>query len=299
MYRWKSFVYGALILLAVSVPSLTQASTVTSNTNVYNANSVGCDLIEAGRYEEAARYFMAALNQESTFAPAWLGLSVAFAGIKDYDTSIDCAKNAIKFCDGNEQFKSKAVGNLTASYYNRGDAYYDKGEFGKAIKDYSHALELWPTHVYAYCGRGNAYNDKGEYDKAITDYSRAIELDPKFTSAYNNRGNAYTSKGEYDKAIADYNRAIELDPKCTYAYNGRGNAYRHKGEYDRAIAEYNCALEIDSGCILVHYTRAIAFKCKGQFEQALADCEAYLRFDPEDQDAKQLRQEILDAMQRK
>ena len=231
MHGWKNFVCGGLILLSASVPSLTEASTVTSNTNVYNANSVGCDMIEAGRYEEAARYFMAALNQESTFAPAWLGLSVAFAGIKDYDTSIDCAKNAIKFCDGNEQFKSKAVGNLTASYYERGIAYYDKGEFGKAIKD----------------------------------YSRAIELAPKFTYAYNNRGNAHNAKGEYDKAIADY----------------------------------NCALEIDSSYTLPYYNRAVAYKRKSSFEQALADCETYLRSEPEDKDAKQLRQEILEAMQKK
>ena len=43
----------------------------------------------------------------------------------------------------------------------------------------------------AYYNRGIAYGDKGEYDKAIEDYSKAIELNPEYAEAYNNRGNAY------------------------------------------------------------------------------------------------------------
>ena len=99
MHGWKSFVCGGLILLSASVSSLTEAGTVTSNINVYNATSAGNKLIELERYEEAKRYFIVALNQEGTFAPAWLGLGVAFAyaETKDYDAAIDCEKKAIKF----------------------------------------------------------------------------------------------------------------------------------------------------------------------------------------------------------
>ena len=73
----------------------------------------------------------------------------------------------------------------------------------------------------AYLNRGNAWYAKKEYDKAIADYDEAIRLDPKHAMAYNSRGNAWHAKKEYDKAIADYDEAIRLDPKHAVAYNGR------------------------------------------------------------------------------
>ncbi len=39
--------------------------------------------------------------------------------------------------------------------------------------------------------RGFAYEKKGEYDRAIADYTKAIALKPKSANAYTNRGLAY------------------------------------------------------------------------------------------------------------
>ncbi len=49
--------------------------------------------------------------------------------------------------------------------------------------------------------RGIAYRLKGDYDRAIQDYSQAIKLNPKFAVAYNNRGVAHERKSEYDRRI--------------------------------------------------------------------------------------------------
>ena len=76
--------------------------------------------------------------------------------------------------------------------------------------------------------QGLEADQQGDYDKAIKCYSEAIELNPKLTEAYYNRGNVYNEKGVYDQAIADYSKAIELDPKLTVAYVNRGNAYNDK-----------------------------------------------------------------------
>ena len=43
----------------------------------------------------------------------------------------------------------------------------------------------------AYINRGHAYINKGDYDRAIADYTEAIRLDPKYAIAYGNRGKAY------------------------------------------------------------------------------------------------------------
>jgi lipoprotein NlpI len=134
---------------------------------------------------------------------------------------------------------------LERIYVARGNAYYEKREYGRAIADFTRAIELNPNAEQAYNNRGNAYDAKGEYEKAIDDYSHAIELDPKSQRAYNNRGTAYTAMGEFARAIADFNRAIKLDPAYAQAYSNRGDTYKAKGEYDRAIADYNRAIELN------------------------------------------------------
>ncbi len=65
----------------------------------------------------------------------------------------------------------------------------------------------------AYNNRGTAYIWKGDYDRAIADYTKVIEIDPRNAMAYHNRGVAYTRKGDHHRAIADSSKAIEIDPR--------------------------------------------------------------------------------------
>jgi tetratricopeptide (TPR) repeat protein len=81
----------------------------------------------------------------------------------------------------------------------------------------------------SYNNRGVAWAGKGEFDKAIADYTEAIRLDPKYAAAFYNRGMAWDDKGDNDKAIADYTEAIRLDPKLAAAYNNRGMAWEGRG----------------------------------------------------------------------
>ena len=93
-----------------------------------------------------------------------------------------------------------------------------KGEFDKAIADFTEAIRLDPRRAEAYWGRAHAYAKKGEFDKAIADFTEAIRLDPRHAEAYCGRAYAYAKKGEFDKAIADYTEAIRLNPKYAEAY---------------------------------------------------------------------------------
>ena len=61
---------------------------------------------------------------------------------------------------------------------------------------FSDAIELNPNDAEAYNNRGVAYSNKGDYDRAIADYTKAIELNPDYVEAYSNRGGAYVKKDE-------------------------------------------------------------------------------------------------------
>ena len=55
-----------------------------------------------------------------------------------------------------------------------------------------------------------AYASKGNYDKAIGDYSDAVRLKPTNARAYYERGLAYAKTGETAKAEEDFGQAKKL-----------------------------------------------------------------------------------------
>ncbi|MGI9568856.1 MAG: tetratricopeptide repeat protein, partial [Desulfobulbia bacterium] len=61
-----------------------------------------------------------------------------------------------------------------------------KRVYGKRISKKNLAI----THNH----RGIAYYNKGQFDKAIADYKKAIQLNPKDAAAYYRRGNAFSAK---------------------------------------------------------------------------------------------------------
>lgn len=156
-------------------------------------------------------------------------------------------------------------------YFNRGNTYHDKGNFDRAIGEYTKAIELKLDYTEAYYNRGHVYHRKGDFDQAIANYSEAINLNPEYANAYNNRGVAYYNKGDYEKAIADLNRAIDLRPDDAKTYYGRGDAYGDLGEFDKAIEDYNTAIELKPRLSWVHYKRGEAWLHLGEWEKAKAD----------------------------
>src|ERR1035437_1733085 len=49
--------------------------------------------------------------------------------------------------------------------------------------------------AFTFSNRGVAYYERGEYDRAIQDFEQAIALNPKYALAFNNRCAAYHDKG--------------------------------------------------------------------------------------------------------
>jgi tetratricopeptide (TPR) repeat protein len=146
-----------------------------------------------------------------------------------------------------------------------------KGEFDKAIADFTESIRLDPRQAEVYCGRAYAYHQTGEFDKAIVDYDEAVRLDPKQATTYYNRGLAYAKKGDHDKAIVDFTEVILLNPKDAEAYYNRGCTYYKMGDYDKAIADYTEAMRINPNNGYVFYARGCSYLRNDQKAKADAD----------------------------
>ncbi len=172
------------------------------------------------------------------------------------------------------------MANMASAYYNRGNAYEQRGRYDQAIKDYNEVIYLDPGHGPAYVNRANAYQGKGDYDQAIQDYDEIIYRSPDFVPAYYNRGNAYQRKGELDQAIRDYDKVIDLEPSYGPGYINRANAYQAKGQYDRAIKDYDRAIRLNPGNAHAYYSRGLAYRNKGDQDRALQEFNEAIRLNP-------------------
>jgi serine/threonine protein kinase len=114
-------------------------------------------------------------------------------------------------------------------------------DFDHAIADYDKAIGLAPKTAGTYFNRGNAFFEKREFARAIADYAEAIRLRPGDSDFYTNRGNAYVKSGDYDRAIQDYDAAIGIKPDDFKPFVGRGLAYEKKGDTARASADHEQA----------------------------------------------------------
>ena len=167
----------------------------------------------------------------------------------------------------------------------RGLSAEDKGDFDRAIKDFTTAIELKPDFAGAYNSRGIAYSRKGDFDRAIKDFTTAIELKPDFAGAYNNRGIAYVKKRDFDKAIQNYDKAIELKPRLAEAYCGRGVAYGEKRDFDKAIQDLTTAIELKPDDAEAYCGRGVAYGEKRDFDKAIQDLTTAIELKPDDADA--------------
>src|SRR5438876_6184858 len=85
-------------------------------------------------------------------------------------------------------------------YRKRATIFFRAGEFGRALEDYSSALEFAPD-AETYYNRGVAYTSAENPAMALGDYNQAIRRDPKFSAAYFNRGVLLHRLGKTVEAI--------------------------------------------------------------------------------------------------
>jgi tetratricopeptide (TPR) repeat protein len=170
---------------------------------------------------------------------------------------------------------------LAADLTIRGRAYRAKGDFDRAIADYSEAIRIDPGYALAVYSRGIAYFNKGDFDRSIADYSQALRLVPQDLITLQNRGHAYQAKQDYEHAIADYSEAIRVGPAFAPAYNDRCYARALAGrELEQAIADCNEALRLVPNDSHTLDSRGLTYLRHGELAHAIADYDAALRINP-------------------
>ncbi len=123
-------------------------------------------------------------------------------------------------------------------YMNRGLAAYQQKQLQQALRDYSRAIELNPSHAPSYGNRAVVYLDLGKYSHALQDCEKSIQLQPQNPQAYQTQGLVYWNLKQYALAVKSYTHAIEQAPQSAIAYNNRGLAYHQLKQTHQAMQDF-------------------------------------------------------------
>jgi serine/threonine-protein kinase len=159
--------------------------------------------------KEAADLFRRAIQEDSLFAPAYSGLSVALALTPWFhpvppsvlhDELVQAARRALAL-DSTQALPHVALGMALWEAYNWTGA---ETEMAKAVR-------LDPRNVEARVQYSRLLASSGRPTEALTQIRAARALDPASALVLSHMANAYRINGRLDSAVAEARRAFETD----------------------------------------------------------------------------------------
>lgn len=168
--------------------------------------------------------------------------------------------------------------------WERGRAWYAKGDYDRALAEYDAAVRLDPANPASFLSRGCARGQKRQWAEAVADFDEVVRLSPRNAWGFYNRGYARAQLGELGKAIRDFDEAVRLDPRHALAFHNRGNARFDSGDLDRAVADYDAAARLDPTHAPTFLARGAARAAKRDYAAAERDFSAAARLDANNPD---------------
>jgi tetratricopeptide (TPR) repeat protein len=125
----------------------------------------------------------------------------------------------------------------------RKDCYEKSGD--AAIRACSEAIARNPKDAVSLVNRAFEHSQKGDFARAIDDYTRAIATDPARWDAHQGRAWALFKIGKPGDGLADAGRSLQIKPDAAQALDTRAHIYEALGRREEAIADFRRALAIE------------------------------------------------------
>ena len=230
-------VVKALKLTLLGTTSLTRSRPV--DPEAYNLASQGRFFLDRRGREDLERsvdYFRQAGERDPNYAPAWAGLSEAYARQADF--------GYVPVADG----------------------------FRLAREAAKKALALDPQLVDAHLAMGWIQrNYDWDWEAADTSFRKALDLEPGSAQGFTFLGRQALTHGRWNEAIDLANKAIERDPLRPNSYSYLGLALLAGNRDTEAETAYRKALELDPSGALRHRWIGLAVLLQGKTEAALQE----------------------------
>lgn len=175
-----------------------------------------------------------------------------------------------------------------------GYIYANLGKFDKAIDFYQRTIEMVPDSASGYTGLGFVYNMQEQPEKALESFQKGLEKSPDNALIHFEIGETLMEIDRFEEALKSYYKAIQFGGLETEAETLHRIAQVHLGlnDPDKALEVSKNVLNKAPDYLTIHYIMAGAYAMKEDFKNAKLHLEKYLKYNPVDEDAKEMLKHI-------
>ncbi|NNC99111.1 MAG: tetratricopeptide repeat protein [Gammaproteobacteria bacterium] len=196
----------------------------------------------AASIEKALTHFQAAVERDSNYARAYVGIADANILLAMYgNLDLEVAKQVAQTAIGKALDLDEKLGNAYAS---RG-LLLSPSDPEQAEIAFKRAIELSPSYAMAFMWYGSLKKQRGDITGSRQLFETAFKLDPRSPIAANNVAWAHYQEGSEGKAMELFSQIIANDPYYPGAYLLAGEILHNRGQLDGAIDMYERALRVD------------------------------------------------------
>jgi tetratricopeptide (TPR) repeat protein len=258
----------------------------------------------AGDYAAAEREYATILGE------GYARLGKIFSAEKKYSEAVEALEAAARYRpDSQDVLVDLSI------------AYFDAGQYRKALEPAGRALTLNPQSVGAHHMAGKSYFMLGDFPKSVAELEAASKLAPddydiaytlglahlkqrefapakriydRMLARLGDRpqlhiifGRAYRETGFLPEAIDEFRRAVALDPHFPRAHYYLGLTYLLKDgatRLDDAAAEFKVELDSNPEEFFANYYLGVVFVIQRKWDEAIARLEKATRIEPNNPD---------------
>jgi tetratricopeptide (TPR) repeat protein len=120
-----------------------------------------------------------------------------------------------------------------------------QNNYSKAIEHLDKTIQLNPQYANARFNRGELFFESGNYKAAEKDYTSAIEMTAD-SQYFNSRAHCRFMLEDYDSALNDYQQAVKLSADNAVYQTDLGDACQFLGKWEEAGKAYRAAVAADN-----------------------------------------------------
>jgi tetratricopeptide (TPR) repeat protein len=147
---------------------------------------------------------------------------------------------------------NQSKNNSSTNFIQIGHEHQSKGDYAKAIYNYTKQLENDKNNTDVLFLRAICKSELNDNYGAISDYDKIIDLKDKvvpriykMSTVYNNKAYCLVGLKNYQEALPFVSKALEMDKSEAYIWDTRGEIYYHTGDYDKCIIDMSKAISIE------------------------------------------------------
>jgi tetratricopeptide (TPR) repeat protein/tRNA A-37 threonylcarbamoyl transferase component Bud32 len=240
---------------------------------IYSAN---------GQLKEAHQDFQTALNLRPKEHKTWFMLGIHYERHRDYQHALQAYDRGLSYAPEDIRLLRR-----------RGRLYARLSKTKEALADFGAALAIDPSDAEIRKLRAKLNAETGQIQAALEDYTVALRSDPKNHILWISRAAVYHHIGKKKLAREDLDHAASVAGQSAEMWQERALLEGSWGDHKASLKSVGRAVALGAGKNpRLFLLRAELREAAGEITGAIEDFERFLRLEPDDPLADQLRQRV-------